>query len=121
MLLGGSVTTYRARSAREEDARVIRGVKEVRDDIVVRYPTTVRVPTDDEIGGDIRNSLVLDPDIDDTDIEVTVDAELERRFIVDPSDTDLTVVNGYVTLQGTGPIGGPATRSTTPRATRWEG
>lgn len=154
VVLGGSVPTYRARNAAEEDARVIRDVAEVRNDIVVRYPPTVTVPTDTEIHDDIRNSLLLDPDIDDTGIEVSVDggwvtlrgsvpalwqkdlvhdlvlvsrgvlgaddelavvptktavdvaiaddivAEFERRFLIDPNDIDVTVVNGRVTLDG---------------------
>lgn len=153
-ILGGSVPSYRARYAAEEDARLIRGVTEVRNDIVVRFPSTFVKPTDGEIHDDVRDSLSLDPDVDDADIGIAIDggwvvlrgtvptlwqkdlaedlaltsrgvigadnelavvptkdvddqliaddivAELERRVLVDPTDIDVTVANGYVTLRG---------------------
>ena len=69
--LGGTVPSYRARYAAEEDARVVRGVTDVIIQIQVRHPATMTVPTDADIREDIRDSLDLDPDIDASDIEVT--------------------------------------------------
>ncbi len=157
VVLGGSVPTYRARLAAEHDARVIGEVGEVRNDVVVRYPTSDAPVTDDEIRVELLSRLNLDPDIDAANIEVAVDdgwvtlrgsiptlwqkdlvddvvltsrgvlgadnelaivptrtgsdlaiaddivAELERRLVVDPSEVDVTVVNGRVTLDGTVP------------------
>jgi len=157
VVLGGSVPTYRARYAAEQAARLTRGVSDVRNNIVVRYPTTMTLPTDTGIHDDIRRSIDRDPDIDGTDVTLDVDdgwvtlrgtvptlwqkdlvddaafvsrgvvgvdnelavvptrditdqviaedivAELERRVLVDPTDIDVTVANGYVTLNGTVP------------------
>lgn len=84
VVLGGTVPTYRARWAAEEDARVIRGVTQLRNDVAVRYPATVSVPSDSDILDDIRRDLLLDPDIDDADIQITVN-------------------DGWVTLRGSVP------------------
>lgn len=157
IVLGGSVPTYRARYAAEADARFTRGVTDVRNNIVVRHPTTVSVPTDTEIHDDIRHGIDRDPDIDATDVIIEIDAgrvtlrgnvptlwqkdlvddvaftsrgvvgvdnelavvptgditdqviaddivaELERRVVVDPTDIEVTVASGYVTLNGAVP------------------
>lgn len=72
VVLGGSVPTYRARSAAEQDARVIRDVTHVDNAIAVRYPATETARTDAAILDDIREALDLDPDIDASDVTVNV-------------------------------------------------
>jgi osmotically-inducible protein OsmY len=84
VLLRGAVPTFRARDAAEEDARIIRGVTDVDNRITVHYPRQERVPEDEELRGNLRLAFDLDPDLEASDIEVTV-------------------ASGWVTLRGTVP------------------
>jgi osmotically-inducible protein OsmY len=84
VVLRGSVPTFRARDAAEEDARIIRGVTDVHNAITVRYPDRDRVPEDEELRGNLRLAFELDPDLTADDIEVLVSS-------------------GWVTLRGTVP------------------
>lgn len=70
--LTGTVPSYGARSAAEIDARSIPGVSTVDNEIGVRYPSTIEIPTDDEIRNRIVNLLIWNPAIDSTKIEVSV-------------------------------------------------
>jgi osmotically-inducible protein OsmY len=84
VVLRGSVPTFRARDAAEEDARIIRVVTDVHNAITVRYPDRDRVPEDEELRGNLRLAFELDPDLTADDIEVLVSS-------------------GWVTLRGTVP------------------
>jgi osmotically-inducible protein OsmY len=70
----GSVPTYTAKQAAETDAWVVPGVVSVKNQIAVKYPSAVSVPTDDEIGANIKNVFIWNPVIDETDINVNVTA-----------------------------------------------
>jgi osmotically-inducible protein OsmY len=84
VMLRGSVPTFRARDAAEEDARIIRGVTDVHNAITGRYLDRGRVPEDEELRGNLRLAFDLDPDLAADDIEVLVSS-------------------GWVTLRGTVP------------------
>ncbi|HEX5418029.1 MAG TPA: BON domain-containing protein [Chloroflexota bacterium] len=77
--LAGTVPTYAQKVITVEDARRIKGVLEVVDDLKVRLPRTW---TDQEIGAIIRRKL-------DRDSRLT-----------DPSKIDIAVNRGVVTLSG---------------------
>lgn len=80
--LNGSVPSYRARLAAQNDARNVLGVSGVENQLIIEYPTTFSVPTDNDIQVNAKNVLIWDPTIDASNITVTVD-------------------NGWVTLEGT--------------------
>ena len=79
--LNGTVPTYDARLAAETDAMVVPGVAKVDNNLNVKYPSTEIMPTDEEIGANIRNILNWNSNIDSTSINVNVE-------------------NGMVTLEG---------------------
>jgi osmotically-inducible protein OsmY len=79
--LGGKVPTYSARTAAVSDARIIPGVVTIENNIRVEYPPTFTTPADSEIQSNIENVLRWNPDIDSSDIIISVD-------------------NGWVTLEG---------------------
>jgi osmotically-inducible protein OsmY len=80
--LTGTVPTYSARKAALEDALFIIGVNSVENDICIRYPPGVQVPTDMEIKTAVENILTWNPNIISSNIKVLV-------------------VHGAVTLEGT--------------------
>ncbi len=80
--LGGSIDSVVARNAAVDDASSIIGVVGVRDDIEVRLPESLAIPTDDEIRANAENVLEWSISVDATDIEVEV-------------------TNGQVVLRGT--------------------
>jgi osmotically-inducible protein OsmY len=71
-VLTGTVPSYRAKMAATEDAWTVAGIETVDNQLRVQYPPTVTVPPDAEITSNVKNSLVWDPDIDSTKIDVTV-------------------------------------------------
>jgi len=79
--LTGTVPTYSARRAAFEDALFIIGVNSVENDISIRYPPGVQVPTDMEIKAAVENILTWNPNIVASNIKVLV-------------------VHGAVTLEG---------------------
>ncbi|MFP8489199.1 BON domain-containing protein [Gracilimonas sp. Q87] len=81
--LTGNVPSYRAKTAAGDAARVVPGVIDVINNIMVQYESKERtVPSDSEITTNVESSLAWDSDIDATDITVTV-------------------LDGVVTLEGT--------------------
>jgi len=81
VLLKGSVPSYTAKRAAENDAWLVPGVIEVENKIMVEYPGHIS-RDDKEIKQMIHNVLVWNPDIDAAKI-------------------DIVVQNGRVTLSGT--------------------
>lgn len=79
--LKGTVDSYRAFQAAEEDAWDVTGVITVDNDLIIKYPSTVKFPSDREIKTNIENMLLWNNNLDSTDIKVRVD-------------------NGIVTLRG---------------------
>lgn len=84
VILSGTVPTYAARVAADEDAHAVAGPRDVINELTVKYPTTAAVPTDAQIEASINNALRWDSQVDGSDIEVISDA-------------------GWVTLKGTVP------------------
>lgn len=82
VLLKGEAPDYGSKASASSDSWTIEGVTAVENDIQVNYPSTMTVPTDEDIASNIRTSLELDADIDATDI-------------------DISVTGGIVTLEGT--------------------
>ncbi len=74
--LDGSVPTFNARLAARMDAWMVPGVKAVDNNLNVRFPETVPLPNDAEMADNIRNMLRWHPDIDDSHIEISVNAGL---------------------------------------------
>lgn len=80
--LSGTVPTYNARTAAEEDARAIVGAGIVDNQLTVKHPTHVRVPTDEELEANVMSTLRWHAEIDPSDIEARADG-------------------GWITLRGT--------------------
>jgi osmotically-inducible protein OsmY len=70
--LKGSVSTFMAKQAAEDDAWVIPGVVAVENNITVEYPTTVTLPTDADIKSNVKNVFTWNAVIDTQDLEVSV-------------------------------------------------
>lgn len=81
VVLTGSVPNYTAYQAAHDDAWAMSGVRNVRNDLTIKYPPGVKVPADAEILSNIENLLLWQPNIDSTDMDVIVE-------------------NGWVTLRG---------------------
>lgn len=79
--LEGTVPSYRAKMAATLSAWTVNGVLTIDNQVAVSLPTEITLPTDDEIKSNIQNSLLWNPDLVSTDIEVSVE-------------------NGIVTLEG---------------------
>lgn len=72
--LRGTVPSYFAATSALNDAWAVLGVTDVRNHVTVRYPGTVKLPTDEEIRTDALNVLARSPDIVISDLDVEVDA-----------------------------------------------
>jgi len=72
--LTGEAPTLLGKSAATDDALAILGVIEVNNMMVVKYPSSIRVPTDAEVTSNVLMKLAGSPDIDVLDLEVAVDA-----------------------------------------------
>ena len=79
--LSGTVPNYKAYDAADEDAWAMSGVMYVRNDLTIKYPAGMTIPTDVDIKSNIENLLLWQPNIDSTEIDVTVE-------------------NGWVTMRG---------------------
>jgi hyperosmotically inducible protein len=75
VILKGTVPSYAAYQAAEDDAWSMPGVKYVRNDAAVKYPSGAKVPSDAEIKASIESVLLWQPDIDSLDIDVSVENE----------------------------------------------
>lgn len=72
--LRGEVPTYLTKTSAYDDAIGVIGVTGVRNQLVVRYPSTASVPTDEEMETRIHAKLSENPDIAVTDMEIEVGA-----------------------------------------------
>ena len=80
----GSVPNYTAKQAAWEDAWITPGVKDVNDQIVVKYPTNLPIPKDEEIRTNVISVLSLNSSIDSEDIDVEVtDGKVVLEGMVD--------------------------------------
>jgi len=70
--LSGTVPTFNALRAAEMDAYTVPGVKEVKNDLALKYREPP--PSDADIELRVRNVLMWAPDLDATDIRVNVDS-----------------------------------------------
>lgn len=82
--LNGTVPTFLAREAAEEDVWAIPGVSSVQNNIAVRHTSLAQIPSDAEIKDILSSILRWDPDIDSSDVRINVE-------------------NGNVTLDGSVP------------------
>ena len=72
--LSGEVPTLLGKSAATDDALAILGVTEVNNLTKVNYPPSFTLPTDEEIKENVLSRLIGSPDLDLSDLDVTVDA-----------------------------------------------
>lgn len=80
--LSGTVPSYSASNAASDITASVEGVISVTNLLTVEFPTTYTVPTDEEIKQNVLNLLKWNFNVNESDVEVTVD-------------------NGVVTLEGT--------------------
>ncbi len=80
--LTGTVPTYSARRAAQEDAWLVPGVRAVDNRLKVAYQSEAQVPADSEIATNLTNVISWDSDLENADVDV---------FVKD----------GWVTLRGT--------------------
>jgi hyperosmotically inducible protein len=73
VVLSGTTPTYLSKQAAEQDTKAVPGVSSVRNEISVRFPKGVIIPSDYEIKNNITNVLTWDPNIDCSDIMVSVE------------------------------------------------
>jgi osmotically-inducible protein OsmY len=71
--LRGTVPTYFAYECAEEDALAVTGVAQIDNQIEIRYPDTIPLPTDEELRNRLTAILALNPDIHAEGIQVRVD------------------------------------------------
>lgn len=84
VVLSGTAPTFLGRQAAEQDTWSVPGVSSVKNEIMVRFPAGRTIPSDEEIKGTIKNILAWDPNIDGSDIIISVE-------------------NGVVTIDGSVP------------------
>ncbi|MDX1641494.1 MAG: BON domain-containing protein [Balneolaceae bacterium] len=80
--LEGTVPTMTDKSAAYDDAKLVDGVVSVTNNLDVQMPSTTTIPNDAKIKEHVRNSLSINSDVQSYSIDVTVE-------------------NGWVTLEGT--------------------
>lgn len=109
--LRGEVPTYFASTAAHDAALGMLGVVNVRNQLAVRYPAGVSVPTDEELETELRRKLAWNPDIDvlDTEIEVsagvvtlhgTVDAYWKKLYAEElvASEPGVIFINNHLAI-----------------------
>lgn len=80
--LSGVVSSFTEKKQAATDAWSIEGVSEVNNEIRVEYPSSLTIPTDEEIKENIETTLLLNLELDSSEIKISVR-------------------NGIVTLEGT--------------------
>ncbi len=80
--LKGQVPTALARSSAHVDAELVSGVKSVNDDLRIEYTPIQPIRSELDLESSIRNTLEWDPNLDITDLAISIDS-------------------GWVTLEGT--------------------
>jgi osmotically-inducible protein OsmY len=73
VVLSGTVATYGAQRAAAESARCVLGVQHVHNRVTVLYPNHTTAPKDSDIRLDAINTLSWSPNIDTSDVEVSVE------------------------------------------------
>lgn len=82
--LAGTVPNYFAYWAAEDDARIVRGVRTIRNYTRIRVPPELTLPSDEEIQTYIQNIFAANPSIDETRIDVVVnDGEVTLQGATD--------------------------------------
>lgn len=76
--LSGTVPSYTARIAAENDSWMIRDVKDVANRLRVKFPKTFTVPSDEEIRTNATRALAWNPDVYSLDIVVSVTAGMVK-------------------------------------------
>jgi osmotically-inducible protein OsmY len=71
--LTGTVGDYTSYLSAEEDAWAMPGIRFVRNDLIVKFPAGFAAPADGHIKSNIENLLRWQPNIDSTDIRVSVE------------------------------------------------
>ncbi len=74
VILSGTVPTYASRTAAEEDAFAVAGTRDVVNDLTVKYPIGIELPTDAEIESRVTDALRWDVQVDASNIRVNSDA-----------------------------------------------
>lgn len=72
LVLSGTVPSYTAKDAAEDDAWSVQGVSILRNDLTVSFPEEFIVPDDEEIKNNVETSLILNNNIDSTKFEISV-------------------------------------------------
>lgn len=72
VVLTGNVPNYTAYQAADDDAWAMSGVRRVRNNMKIEFPSGVKIPTDVEIKANVESLLLWQPDIDSMNIDVTV-------------------------------------------------
>ena len=71
--LTGTVPDYMSYQSAEEDAWAMPGVRFVRNELIVKFPAGFAAPADAHIKSNIENLIRWQPNIDPTDIRVSVE------------------------------------------------
>ena len=72
--LKGAVPNYTTRHDAVLDAWFVNGVKKLKNEIEVKYPSTVKLPDDNQIKSIIDNKLFWSPYLNASDIDVSVES-----------------------------------------------
>ena len=73
VILEGTVPSYAARQAAEADVLQVPGVVKVTDRLTLKFPSSISVPSDNEIKIRLLNRFLWNPNIEASSIEVAVD------------------------------------------------
>ncbi|MGE5296756.1 MAG: BON domain-containing protein [Solirubrobacterales bacterium] len=77
VFLSGTVPTNNARTAAEDDARAVSGGGELDNDLTVKFPTHMQIPSDDELEANVMSALRWYAEFDASNIE----AEAEGGWV----------------------------------------
>jgi len=71
--LTGTVPTYSARRAAQEDAWLVPGVRAVDNQLSVVYESDTQVPADAQVGTNLANIISWDSDLENADIDASIE------------------------------------------------
>lgn len=72
VVLTGYVSSYTAKLAAKTDCLIVPGVSFVVNNLEIKYPAGIKHPTDEEIKDNVDNSLIWNPNINSSNIDVSV-------------------------------------------------
>ncbi|PRX30390.1 osmotically-inducible protein OsmY [Orenia metallireducens] len=72
--LTGTVPTYFANSSAVNSVWAVEGVKDLNNQLEIKYPQSIVRPTDNEVEAKVENRIMDSPDIGIQDININVDA-----------------------------------------------